>query len=752
MAKDDKEIVSRVSGVLAQNLGSDCFDLWFSSRTSFAWNGARLQVFATDVFTLDRLRNKLRGSIESACRQVTGSADVEFRLVPGPASGVSARPVPSKRNAVLPSRTVDESAAESPVAEQTSSPRSQSSVPARVPASVPETPPATLANPEPRPTRKSRSTSKPIAASRPLFEELAEPMRGPASSAVALENDASSPKRPGEGSQEEISPTPSPGASTQSRSANRPAANRPRLTSPPLEGPAATSLPAKGPAATSSASKRSNAKVLAESAAAADQQTPKGMRKESRAARNSGTKTKSAANRETPKLTAKSSPMEVPSAMSASKGGLSKGGPVKRSPAAASSSKSSSAAASPSKSGPTAKWVAPRDVPSRKPLPYAVPTTPPTRSTTASSASMPAPMPASVPASTPAVLPARLPAHWSHVVVGPCNQLAMTAVQSVARQPGSVSPLYLYGPSGSGKSLLVDCLLQDSRRRFPGRRAVMLSAEQFTSQFVEALKGTGLPSFRRKYRDVDLLILDDVHFFAGKKATLIELQSTLDMLQRSGRQLVLTADRPPQEIVGLGKELGNRLCGGLVCRLEPPDAETRMGILRHHCQQRGVKAPSTVLDLIVDGVQGDARLLSGALWRLQAASQAWSRPITRELAEGTLADLLRVSRRVIRLPDIEQAVCEAFGLDSRSLQSDGKQRAVSQPRMLAMWLARKYTRSALSEIGQYFGRRSHTSVIAANRKIDQLMDSEAPMPRSGGADAAFLQAARRVELMLRTGS
>ncbi|MEY4180141.1 MAG: hypothetical protein RLY70_3715, partial [Planctomycetota bacterium] len=314
MAKDDKEIVSRVSGVLAQNLGSDCFDLWFSSRTSFAWNGARLQVFATDVFTLDRLRNKLRGSIESACRQVTGSADVEFRLVPGPASGVSARPVPSKRNAVLPSRTVDESAAESPVAEQTSSPRSQSSVPARVPASVPETPPATLANPEPRPTRKSRSTSKPIAATRPLFAELAEPMRGPASSAVALENDASSPKRPGEGSQEEISPTPSPGASTQSRSANRPAANRPRLTSPPLEGPAATRLPAKGPAATSSASKRSNAKVLAESAAAADQQTPKGMRKESRAARNSGTKTKSAANRETPKLTAKSSPMEVPSA------------------------------------------------------------------------------------------------------------------------------------------------------------------------------------------------------------------------------------------------------------------------------------------------------------------------------------------------------------------------------------------------------------------------------------------------------
>jgi chromosomal replication initiator protein len=708
VAKDDKEIVSRVSAVLATQLGSDCFDLWFASRTSLAWNGDRLQVFATDVFTLDRLRNKLRGSIESACRQITGSADVDFRLVPGPASGVADRPVPSKRNAVALSNSVDETTAVEQAGQAEVSPGTD----------APSPTPSPLAK-IPRVTKKPAATL-PAATNRTA--------KTPAGKTPAATNRAA--KTP-------AAKTPAakmPAAKTPAAKmpvAKAPVAKAPVAKTPAVKTPAATSRAAQTPDRKSRGKTRPLFDELAEPTRETESYPPSSGR------RRSTHSPAKAARHPAATVSAKQSPAKGVAAKLTATGDLS------------------------------AKTGAARNAPSRKPLPYArphnvAPPVYPNASLGSDSARDAAPPPSvgatsAEPPKRPAIppsgtLPARQPAHWSQVVAGPCNQLALTAVQSVARQPGSVSPLYLYGPSGSGKSLLVDCLLQDSRRRFPGRRAVMLSAEQFTSQFVEALKGTGLPSFRRKYRDVDLLILDDIHFFAGKKATLIELQSTLDMLQRGGRQLVLTADRPPQEIAGLGKELGNRLCGGLVCRLEPPDAETRMGILRHHCQQRGVQAPGAVLDLIVDGVQGDARLLSGALWRLQAASQAWARPITRELAEGTLADLLRVSRRVIRLPDIEQAVCEAFGLDSRSLQSDGKQRAVSQPRMLAMWLARKYTRSALSEIGQYFGRRSHTSVIAANRKIDQLMDSDAPMPRSGGAQAAFLQAARRVDLMLRTGS
>jgi chromosomal replication initiator protein len=723
VAKDDKEIVSRVSAVLATQLGSDCFDLWFASRTSLAWNGDRLQVFATDVFTLDRLRNKLRGSIESACRQITGSADVDFRLVPGPASGVADRPVPSKRNAVALSNSVDETTAVEQAGQAAVSPGTDAPSPAPPPlAKIPRVtkkpaatlPAATLpAAKTPAPTNR---TAKTPAAKTPAATNRAA--KTPVATTPAAKTPAA--KTP-------VAKTPV----AKMPVAKMPAAKMPAAKMPAAKMPAATSRAAKTPDSKSRGKTRPLFGELAEPTCETESAPPSSGR------RRSTHGPAKAARYPVATVSAKQSPAKGVAAKLTATGDLS------------------------------AKTGAARNASSRKPLPYARPhnvATPvyPNASLGSDSARDTASRPSvgatsAEPPKRPAIppsgtLPARQPAHWSQVVAGPCNQLALTAVQSVARQPGSVSPLYLYGPSGSGKSLLVDCLLQDSRRRFPGRRAVMLSAEQFTSQFVEALKGTGLPSFRRKYRDVDLLILDDIHFFAGKKATLIELQSTLDMLQRGGRQLVLTADRPPQEIAGLGKELGNRLCGGLVCRLEPPDAETRMGILRHHCQQRGVQAPGAVLDLIVDGVQGDARLLSGALWRLQAASQAWARPITRELAEGTLADLLRVSRRVIRLPDIEQAVCEAFGLDSRSLQSDGKQRAVSQPRMLAMWLARKYTRSALSEIGQYFGRRSHTSVIAANRKIDQLMDSDAPMPRSGGAQAAFLQAARRVDLMLRTGS
>lgn len=346
----------------------------------------------------------------------------------------------------------------------------------------------------------------------------------------------------------------------------------------------------------------------------------------------------------------------------------------------------------------------------------------------------------------------RAAVQWSQFVVGEGNNLAFTAAQSVARQLGAVSPLYLHGPSGCGKSHLAECILHDARRRHPGQRALMLSAEQFTSQFLEALHGAGLPSFRRKYRDVDLLILDDVHFFAGKKATMVELQYTVDTLQRSGRQLVLTADRPPQDVPGLGRELANRLCGGLVCRLEAADEAVRMGILQRQCERREMRVPHSVLSLIAEQLNGDARVLSGALFRLQATSQALNRPITLELAQTALSDLLRATRRVIRLPDIELAVCQVFGLDSQCLQSDAKKRTVSQPRMLAMWLARKYTRSALSEIGEFFGRRSHTSVIAAQRKIDQLLTEDRQPASVESLCCSFAEAVRRVESQLRTGS
>lgn len=334
--------------------------------------------------------------------------------------------------------------------------------------------------------------------------------------------------------------------------------------------------------------------------------------------------------------------------------------------------------------------------------------------------------------------------------VGETNRVAFTVSESVGSRLGSVTPLVFHGPTGCGKTHLLEGIWSATRKLSSRRRIVMLSAEQFTSYFLEALQGSGLPSFRRKYRDADMLIIDDIQFFAGKRATLVELQHTLDTLLRQGRQIVLAGDRPPAEITGLGPELAARMSGGLVCGIEQPDESTRLAILNSFAKSRGMTVPPSVLELIAAELDGDARQLSGALNRLQATSQALAKRIDLELAGSALADVFRTARRAIHMPDIERAVCDVFGLDSKALQSDKKSNAVSHPRMLAMWLARRYTRAAYSEIGQYFGKRSHSTVISAQRKVENWVDDGTEILMAGG-ECQVKDALKRVELRLRTG-
>ncbi|MFM2095661.1 MAG: Chromosomal replication initiator protein DnaA [Planctomycetota bacterium] len=334
-------------------------------------------------------------------------------------------------------------------------------------------------------------------------------------------------------------------------------------------------------------------------------------------------------------------------------------------------------------------------------------------------------------------------------IVGDSNRVAFAGARSVLSRLGLVSPLFLFGPPGCGKSHLGEAILSAVRAR-GCRRAVGLSSEQFTSLFLEALHESGLPSFRRKYRDVELLVIDDVQFLAGKKATLVEFQHTLDMLQRQGSQVVLTADRSPADLSGLGQELVARMSSGLVCSMQMPEYETRLGIVRQLATRRQVVMGDQVAEMIATELLGDARQISGALHRLQATSEALRLPIGTEMAAQCLADLFRSTRRIVRLSDIQRAVCDVFGLDVKTLQTGGKARTVSHPRMLAMWLARKYTRAALSEIGQFFGRRSHTSVLAAQRKVDQLVASQSTIRLDQHA-CSVEDALRRIEQQLRTG-
>lgn len=334
-------------------------------------------------------------------------------------------------------------------------------------------------------------------------------------------------------------------------------------------------------------------------------------------------------------------------------------------------------------------------------------------------------------------------------VGGDSNRLALTAAQMVVNNPGSVSPLFLYGPSGVGKTHLLEGIWSALRRQSRKSRCVYLTAEQFTSYFIEALHGRGLPNFRRYYRGVDLLVIEDVQFFARKRATLDELQYTIDSLLRDGRQLALSSDRSPSQLTNLGNELSVRFSGGLVARLQLPDRVTRLEIVRRVANERGLSVPEPVVELIANHLTEDVRLLHGALNRLAAASQALGEPITRSLAVRTLEELFQSNRRVVALPDIAKAVSEVCGVEQDRLRSADKSRSVSEPRMLAMWLARQYTRAPLSEIGEFFGGRSHSTVISANKKVKTWVESGHDLQSNRTAPSGIQDLIQQIELQMR---
>lgn len=342
------------------------------------------------------------------------------------------------------------------------------------------------------------------------------------------------------------------------------------------------------------------------------------------------------------------------------------------------------------------------------------------------------------------------PLDFDAFVVGPSNRLARAAAEMAVERPGELSPLVICGPTSVGKTHLLEAICHAARRARPGTTAIYLTAEQFTAGFLQALRGSGLPSFRQKYRGVDLLAVDDLQFFCGKRCTQKELQYTIDTMVRERRQIVFAVDRPLAELTELGTELSTRLQGGMVCRIEPPDYDTRLGILAQMAKRFAMHVPDDVQAFIASHLTTHARELSGALCRLRAMSEATHRPIDLAMAEEALADLIRPANRLIRLPDIAKAVCETFGLEPRSLQSAGKARCISHPRMLAMWLARKYTRAALSEIGQYFGGRSHSTVISAQKRVERWLSDGQPVELADIA-CTIDEAIRKVEQRLLAG-
>ncbi len=334
-------------------------------------------------------------------------------------------------------------------------------------------------------------------------------------------------------------------------------------------------------------------------------------------------------------------------------------------------------------------------------------------------------------------------------ITGPCNEFAFSAATMAMSTPEVATPLFLHGPTGTGKSHLLAAIAEEFRRRRRMRRVILLTAEQFTNDFVGSVNSTGLPSFRRKYREVDALLIDDVHFLAAKTATLREALYTLETLASAGKPLVFTANLPPADIRGLTGELAGRMSSGLVCPLLALDAATRLSLLTRLVKTRCVlDCDPGLLAEVGEAIGGDARAVTGVANLIGMLQRMFRREPTIDEIRQFGGDLMRNTRSAPTLRSIEQAVCEAFGLERDGLRGKAQTRRVSEPRTLAMYLARNHTGSAYTEIAQHFGRRSHTGAIAARQKVEQWLASGKQI---GGGDAAMAtaDAIARVEARLR---
>ena len=314
-------------------------------------------------------------------------------------------------------------------------------------------------------------------------------------------------------------------------------------------------------------------------------------------------------------------------------------------------------------------------------------------------------------------------------VSGAPNRMACTAVEMALQRPGHVSPLVIVGPGGCGKTHLLEGFCQRIRERRPTAGVLLQSAEQFTTSFLQSLHGGGAAAFRRGCRSAEVFVIDDVQFFAGRnaRATVTELLHTVDALLRRGRQVVIAADRDVETITELGPDLLARLRGGMTARILPADETLRRGIVAAMAARRGVDLPDDVVAFLAARLVRHPRELAGAVNRLEATSLMLGVPVTLDLATEALADLLRACGRGIRLVDIDRAVCAGLGLAPGTLQARTRGRAANHPRMLAMFLARKHTAAPLAEIGAFFGRRSHSTVLAAQKTVAGWLAAERPV-------------------------
>lgn len=318
-------------------------------------------------------------------------------------------------------------------------------------------------------------------------------------------------------------------------------------------------------------------------------------------------------------------------------------------------------------------------------------------------------------------------------VVGKPNELAHAAARRVAEGgPVSFNPLFLYGGVGLGKTHLMHAIAHELMVNQPDLRVLYLSAEQFMYRFVQALRDRQMMDFKELFRSVDVLMVDDVQFIAGKDSTQEEFFHTFNALVDQNKQIVISADRAPGEIKDLEERIKSRLQCGLVVDLHPTDYELRLGILQqkaeyYRSQYRGLVLADGVLEFLAHRITTNVRVLEGALTRLFAFASLVGREITLELAQDCLADILRASDRKLTIEEIQRKVAEHYNVRLSDLIGPKRLRAIARPRQVAMYLSKQMTHRSLPEIGKRFGGRDHTTIMHGVRKIEELMATDSQL-------------------------
>jgi chromosomal replication initiator protein len=311
---------------------------------------------------------------------------------------------------------------------------------------------------------------------------------------------------------------------------------------------------------------------------------------------------------------------------------------------------------------------------------------------------------------------------FDNFIIGPSNRTAHAGSRAVADDPASAhNPLFLYGAVGLGKTHLIEAICHETLRRRPEARIVYLSCEEFTNLYVSAIQRNATEAFRARFRNVDLLLIDDIHFLANKERTQEEFFHTFNALFAARRQIVLSSDAPPGEIPTLEERLTSRFGWGLVAKLDQPEMETRMAIIRKKAEHLGIAIPNDVVEFVATNVRSNIRELEGALKSVQTRASLEAAPVDLALAKAALEPRLHGDAASINLDRITEVVASVFHAKVSDLRSKKRTKTISIPRHVVMYLARMLTPMSLAEIGDHFGGRDHTTVLYAINRVEKMV-------------------------------